>query len=262
MTTRPYLSTIAEAARIITALMLRDMRTRFGRNYVNYLLAIAWPLSHLTGIVVGFIAVNRILPFGTDSLIFVSSGALPYVLCLYPARLSGIGMLQNRPVLQLPIVRPLHMILARVLLEALSAAVVCTVFCCALWLLGGDVLPERPHLALEAIYASIFFGSSLGVTMMISAALFGVFGYLFFILAMIVLYLTSGVYVPITTTNETLLWLLSYNPIYHLVHWMRSAFYETHEGIEVSRGYILLLSAGLLAFGLAGERAFRGKILK
>lgn len=38
---------------VIYALMVRDMRTRFGRSYLGYLVARTWPLVHLGGIVVG-----------------------------------------------------------------------------------------------------------------------------------------------------------------------------------------------------------------
>ena len=46
--------------RIIGALILRDMKTRFGRSLVGYLIAIAWPLSHMLLIMSGqFVAASR-----------------------------------------------------------------------------------------------------------------------------------------------------------------------------------------------------------
>jgi hypothetical protein len=35
-----------------------------------------------------------------------------------------------------------------------------------------------------------------------------------------------------------------------------------HTSVELSKGYILFLSGALLVTGLAGERLFRGKVLR
>jgi capsular polysaccharide transport system permease protein len=48
----------------------------------------------------------------------------------------------------------------------------------------------------------------------------------------------------------------------HLVEWVRSAYFEMHSPVELSKSYMLFLSGGLLVTGLAGERLFRGRILR
>jgi capsular polysaccharide transport system permease protein len=244
--------------------MLWIMKTRFGRGYLNYLVAIGWPLAHLCILVIAFTFVNRMLPFGTDSAIYIASGALPYILCIYPARQASQAFLQSRAALFFPIVLPIHLILSRVILEALSACVVCIIFGLGLWLLDFDITPNSSVTALCSLYAAILLGISLGVTMAIATALFGMPGYFAFIGLLVVLYITAGVTVPITPNqNELFTELRSFNPIYHLVQWTRSAFYEDmYSPIPLSRSYIILLSGGLFVLGLLGERLFRGKILR
>jgi capsular polysaccharide transport system permease protein len=256
-------ASLKETARIICVLMLRDVRTRFGGLRGNYIVAIAWPLCHLFVLVAAFTFVNRMLPFGTDSIIYIASGALPYILCVYPARLTGMAIMQNKTILNLPIVCPIHLILARAFLEALSSCTVCILFGLILWLLGEDISPERTTVALCALYAAIFFGIAMGVTMSVSTAIFNMPGYITFIGIMVVMYMTAGVAVPMNHINETVDYIRSFNPIYHLVQWMRSAFYEdTHAMIPLDRFYVVFLAAGLLSFGLLGERLFRGRILR
>jgi capsular polysaccharide transport system permease protein len=257
-----FLTAIQVHARLIAVIMLRDMRTRFGRTYWHYLVQIGWPLSHLLGIVIAFLIANRILPFGNDSVTYISTGALPYVLCLYPARLSALTFMQNRAVLAFPIVQPIDVMLARITLEALSACIVCMIYCCGLWALDVDFLPQDWAVALTGIYATIFFGISLGVFVMMLAALFGMAGYIIFIMVMIGLYMASGVYIPITVANENIRYLQGFNPMVHLVEWVRSAYFEMHSPVELSKSYMLFLSGGLLVTGLAGERLFRGRILR
>lgn len=251
------------SARVILALMLRDMRTRFGGSFLSFAVAIAWPLSHLALIVITFTAVNRMLPFGTDSVVYIASGALPYILCMYPARLSSNVFMVNRTLLQFPLVRPIHIILARVTLEALSACIVCIIFSLTLWMLDVDIMPADPTLALTSLYASVLLGMCLGVAMTVTTGMFGIVGHLIFIGITIVLYLSAGVMVPVPPGNETLEYIRSFNPMYHLVQWTRAAYYEdAYAVIPLDRFYVVAFSITVLALGLLGERLFRGKIMK
>jgi capsular polysaccharide transport system permease protein len=256
-----FLDALAVHLRVIKAILIRDMRTRFGRSHLAYLVAIAWPLSHLLGIIIGFTMVNRILPFGTDSVMFISTGALPYILCLYPARMMAMMMLQNVSTLSFPIVHPIDVIIARMILEGLTAFTVVLIFGLGLWAADVDVIPLDIPTALIAIYASIFFGLSIGTFTMILRALLKMPGYLIFMLSMIGLYLSSGVYLPVTPSTETMRTLVGLNPIYQLVQWTRSAYFETHTAVPLDKSYVLLLASFLLVLGLLGERLFRGKVM-
>jgi capsular polysaccharide transport system permease protein len=257
-----YVEILRPRARVIAAIMLRDIRTRYGGIRWNYAVAIAWPLSHLVGMVIVFTFVNRMIPFGTNSVVFVSTGALPYVLCLYPARLSALAFMQGRQLLAFPIIQPIDVILARVVLEALSACLVATLFCLGLWAFGVDLMPQDLPTALTGVYAAIFFGISLGVFTIILSSIFGTPGYLAMILGMIVLYMSSGVYMPMYGSSEQARFWISLNPLVHLVEWVRSGYYEMYMPAELDKKYIICLASILLFGGLAGERLFRGKILR
>jgi capsular polysaccharide transport system permease protein len=237
------------------------MRTRFGGTHIAYLVAIGWPLSHITAMVITFTAVNRLVPFGSDSTIFISTGVLPYILCLYPARMMSMMMAQNGNTLTFSIVHPIDLIISRMVLEGITAFSVALIFVFGLWALGIEVLPLDVPAALCAVYAAVFFGLSIGMLGMILRGLLKTPGYLILIMTMIGCYLTSGVYVPLTPATETMRTLIGLNPIYQLVEWMRSAYFETHNPVPVDKPYVLLLSSFLLALSLFGERLFRGKIM-
>lgn len=247
--------------RVIFAIMLRDMASRYGRTYWGYVIAVGWPLTHLLIIVMGFMAVNRFLFPGSESLIFISTGALPYILCMYPARLTAVVLMQNRAVLSVPIIQPIDLFMARIALEVFNACVVTIVFCLGLWMLDVDFMPLDFPTALLAIYASIFFGVALGLCAVLLVAIGKMVGYMFFILITIVLYLSSGVTVPAGFVSDRAREFIGYNPIFQLAEWMRSAYFESHSVVALDKPYVLLLSAGLLFVGLLGERALRGRIL-
>jgi capsular polysaccharide transport system permease protein len=204
---------------------------------------------------------NRLVPFGTESSIFIGTGALPYILCLYPARMMAMMMIHTGPTLFFPIVHPVHIIVARIILEALSAVVVVIIFGLGLWALDVDIIPNDVPTALTAIYTAIFFGIGAGAFTMVLRALFKTAGFLILIMAMILLYISSGVYMPVTPSTELARTLIGMNPIYNLVQWLRSAYFETNAAVPVDKPYVLMLSAFLLLLGLLGERLFRGKFL-
>lgn len=247
--------------RVIFAIMLRDMASRYGRTYWGYVIAVGWPLTHLLIIVMGFMTVNRFLFPGSESLIFISTGALPYILCMYPARLTAMVLMQNRPILSLPIIQPIDLFVARIALEIFNACLVTIVFCLGLWLLDVDFMPVDLPTALIAVYASIFFGVALGFCAVLLVAIGNMVGYMFFIAITIVLYISSGVTIPTGFVSDRAREFIGYNPVFQLAEWMRSAYFESHSTVALDKSYVLLLSAGLLFLGLLGERALRGRIL-
>lgn len=252
---------LQQHARVVGAILIRDMRTRFGRSHLTYLVAIGWPLSHLIGLVVTFVMVNRILPFGSDSITFIATGGLPYILCLYPARMMAMTFMQNMPMLAFPIVHPLNLVIARMILESLNAFSVVLLFAFGLWATGAEVVPQDIPAALTAIYASVFFGISIGTFTIVLRAVLKTPGYIILIMTMIGLYLSSGVYLPATPSSETMRTLIGLNPLFQLVQWTRSAYFDTYNSVPLDKQYVLLLSSFLLLMGLLGERLFRGKIV-
>jgi capsular polysaccharide transport system permease protein len=58
---------------------------------------------------------------------------------------------------------------------------------------------------------------------------------------------------------ETIRDYLDYNPLLHLVEWLRSAYYSSYDEALVDKTLVLGVAASLLALGLAGERFLRGR---
>jgi capsular polysaccharide transport system permease protein len=256
---RTMFGTLKETTRILTAVALIDMKTRFGSSFLSYLIAILWPLSHMIFIMIGFFMSSRLAPMGNDPAVFAGSGLLPYILCLYPARLMALAVLQNKFLLNLQIIKPIHLIVGRAIVEVLTALAVCIIFYSALLLLGVDFLPLDGPSALGAILASIYLGIGIGTVNALLAGLFGHYVVVAFIVLMIGAYLTSAIIVPFAAMPEIFRTIAIWNPIFHCVQWFRSTYYLTVENDIFSVSYILMVASASLAIGLAGERFMRGK---
>ena len=246
--------------RIIGALILRDMKTRFGRSHIGYLIAVAWPLSHMLGIMGVQYVVGRVVPIGTDLAVFAATGLLPYILCIYPARQMMTAIAINQPLLLFSLVKTTDMIIARATLEVLTACVVGMVFLLILYSSDVDLEPIDSAEAIMAVLTSIYLGVCIGIVNTIMYGLFQIVWLVIFILFAILLYGTSGALILSTSLPAAVRDVLWYNPLYQCVEWLRSAYYDGYAGSPVSRIYVLCFATFCLFLGVVGERVFRGRL--
>lgn len=262
MTTSGRLSeAFAVQLRVIGAILLRDMRTRFGRTHFGYLIAVAWPLAHLTILTAANVLMQRVTPMGTNMTVFVGTGLLPYILCLYPSRMTTSAVTENRPLLLFPIVKSIDLILARTVLSLTIAANVTVAFILIVALAGVDFWPNSPVRAIEGVLATVYLGAAFGM----ANAVFVTFvpGWtVISILTMILMYLTSGAIMPITRLPQSIQDILAYNPLLHCVDWLRSAYYEGYGSDLLDEVYLLQVATCVLLVALASERFLRGRIIQ
>ncbi len=245
--------------RIIRAILLQDMRTRFGRTYFSYLISVLWPLAHLSIILVAYAFMNKIAPVGGDPLVFAATGVLPYIMCVYPARQIAVAVAQNRQMLNIPIVRPLHLIIARAVIEPITASIVFIIFCAVLYASGYEIFPRDQATAVMALLATVYFGIGYGFFGIVLVALFGPFSMIVIILSLVGLYIASGVYLPPYMFSDSALQIEYYNPLFNCSTWMRSAYYIGYDAITINKSMIFWAGTVLLMLGLLGERYLRGK---
>lgn len=247
--------------RVIGAIILRDMRTRFGRTHLGYLIAILWQLSHATFMLIGHGIVNKIAPIGGDPVVFVATGIMPYIICLYPSRQITFSVDQNRPLLLFPAIRVSDIIFARAALEMLTSFVVVMLFIAIITIfLGIDITPARPAEAITGIIAAMYFGLAMGVVNTLIIAITK-FWNIVQIIMFIFMYMTCGALFFPGTLSEDYQFYIWINPLMHLVEWLRSAYYEDQGSDILSKEYVLIFSTYLMFCGLLGERFIRGKIL-
>lgn len=250
------------SARLVGVVLLQDMRTRYGgRNHLGYLVGIALPMLHMS-VLTGFYYVRTLIaPVGDSAALFAATGVAPYLLCLYPARQMCGAISDNRQLLNIPLLQPLHLMMSRAILELLSAIVALLLFMGFLEILDTNLWPEDPLEAAQAIGAAIFMGVGLGFFNLVMTALLGPFYQMAFTFLIIGLYITAGVYFPVWSMPEEVRDYAFYNPILQLVEWLRAAYYTSYEPDRINHALVIGVGAAALMLGLMGERFLRGKFL-
>ncbi len=249
-------------SRVLVALIIRDVQTRFFGTALGFIIAIMWPVSHIFIVLFINSALGRPTPYGDSAPLFFATGLVPFMCFNYMSRFTAMGLWLNKPLLGFPIVKVGDVLIARAILEVLNAAVVVIVTILILTAIGVHVWPPRPIQAMYALLACGALGLGYGI---VNGVITGMFPFWFtaFSLTQILLWIASGVIMVPDELPETARYWLSYNPILVGVEWMRSAYYEGYGLNELlDKPYMLGFAAVTIFVGLVMERMMRGAILK
>ena len=102
---------------VIHALMLRNIRTRFFGHGFGYFIAVGWPLTHIIALILLFEFSGRISPYGESSVLFVATGAIPFMIFSYLSRFMMLSVLSAKPLLAFPEVSLLDVLISGALVE-------------------------------------------------------------------------------------------------------------------------------------------------
>lgn len=135
--------------------MLRDVQTRFGGRSANYLIAVAWPLTHMGVLLIIYSLAGRAAPIGQSAPLFFATGLVPFVLFNYPSR-QMMALMVNAPLLNFPIVTTTDVLLSRAVLATVTGFAVVLIFAAIMYGLGVDIMPRYPETAVTALAATPF----------------------------------------------------------------------------------------------------------
>jgi capsular polysaccharide transport system permease protein len=245
---------------VIMALMLRDIKSRFGNEF-GFIIAIAWPLSHILILLMINTAMGRITPYGDSAALWFATGIVPFMSFSYSARFIMLGVALNRPLLTFPRVKITDILFSRAIIEILNAGAVIIILMLIFWSLGIDFRPINIVQASFALVASILLGLGVGVINGIIAAAIPIW-MTGFALLNIVLWISSGVFFVADSLPEVVRFPLSFHPVLQAIEWMRSAYYEGYGAAVLDRRYLISVSLLCLCVGLLSERLVRGRLLQ
>jgi len=247
--------------RIIHALMLRNLKTRFGGNEFGFFaMTVVWPLSHILILILINTGLGRTAPYGDSVALWFATGLVPYLGFQYMSRLIMLGVVFNRPLLAFPLVKFTDILFASAIVEVLNAGLVVLIVCAIFWALGINFMPLDVVQASLALLTMMLLGLAYGViAAIVATAVPGAI--MFFFGFQIVLWLSSGIVFVPDALPESVRVPLSYLPTLQGVEWMRSAYYEGYGATILDKTYMFSFAIVMLFVGLTLERLVRGRIL-
>jgi capsular polysaccharide transport system permease protein len=235
--------------RTISALVLREMSTRYGRTPGGYIWSLLEPIAAILFLSLGFSLVIRTPPLGTSFLLFYTTGFLPFNMYNNISNTTARAINYSKPLLKFPAVTWFDAIVARLLLNSLTNVLV------IILLVGGVYFAIDARstidvpMALMAVGLSIIVGFSVGIVNCVLLGLFPLWELAWSIITR-PLFIASGVLFLYRDLPEGAQQILWFNPIMQITGMMRAAFYSTYDASYASVSYILGVSLALLTLGL------------
>lgn len=250
---------LAAQFRVILAIMLRNIRTRFFGHGLGFMVAIGWPFIHISLLLILHSWAERAAPYGESLILFFATGLAPLMAFLYISRFTMTSVQNTRPLLSFPVVKITDLLFAGAILEVLSSCCSLLVLVIALEAIGISSIPLYPVQAAFALGTAMLLGIGWGIVNSLIAMAAPTWMTVNSLIT-IFLYATSGIFFLPSALPHTIRYILSFNPVLQVVEWMRSAYFDGYESI-LDKPYALGCAVMLVFIGLAVERIFRGRYL-
>lgn len=244
--------------RVIRAIILREVRTRFGRHQLGYLWAFAESLFWVLTFAGIHYAMGASPPSGMDLLGFFATGIITFILFRSTLSRCHASIIGNRPLLFFPQVRPADVAFARALLEAATLVAVFVGLLGANALLIGELRVDEPLRVLLGLAAAWLLGLGFGMCFLGLSVFFPVTDQLVPILLRPMFFI-SGLFFTLNDLPGELRDILVYNPVLHAVELVRDGWFVGYQAHYVDVPYLgawilLTLYAGTLLERFARRR--------
>jgi capsular polysaccharide transport system permease protein len=256
-----FVSVLRIQARVVFALLMREIRTRYGRRKLGYLWAFFEPALHASVLYTLWSVRGREAIDSMPLLVFLVTGLVPFFLFRYSYSQVSSSVQGNKALLAHRQVTPFDVMLSRALLEFLTRVAILTVFLAGLSLYGYEITLREPLTLLFTLVLLSVGGVGLGLVTQAAATVFTSINSIMQAV-MRLLYFTSGVIFPLSILPRSLQEYALYNPLAHLMQFCRSAFTPLPPLEGVNGAYPTMFLAGVLLFGLLLNTAMQRRILE
>ena len=237
--------------RVVLALVLREMATRYGRSPGGYVWAVVMPMGAVVmlTLILAYGLRIRNPSLGVNFPLFYATGVLTLMLYQNVTGVVSGAIGYSRPLLRYPGITFVDAILARLLLEVLTKAVVMYILFGLLLL----VFDTRTILHLPSILLAFAMATAVGFGVgCLNAYLFPVYPLWASVWGILTfpMFLLSGVfyiYEDLPRLGQQVLW---WNPVLHATGQMRAGFYPTYDPTYISSVYVFGFAVVPMVLGL------------
>ncbi|WP_417256594.1 ABC transporter permease [Celeribacter halophilus] len=242
--------------RTITALILREMSTTYGRTPGGYIWAILEPLAMIVLFAIGFSLMLRSPSLGTSFLWFYASAILPLRMFQRISGNVGTAISFNRALMSYPRVTFIDVVTSRFLLAVLTQSMVAAVVLVGIHSYDNVQEIIDYQILFTAFAATIWLGLGVGTLNCFLTFRYPLWSTLWGI-ATRPLMLISGVFFIYEDLPEFAQNILWFNPVLHITGYARAGmFYSIYSPHYISLTYVFLCGTIPLFFGVLLLRKF------
>lgn len=239
-----------QTLRVISALMVREMITRYGRSVGGYFWAIAEPVGMIILLSLAFSQFLRLPPLGTSFPLFYATGFLPFLFYSTINAMTSTAVHANAPLMKFPGVLPLDTIFARAILQFLTMIIVSLVILVCFSFLQSEPIRVNLSLFMLACVSATILGLGGGTLNVVLFAFFPFYRNVWDIISR-PLFLVSGIFYTIESMPVNVQTILLYNPLVHVTGAAHRAFFPVYDADFVILAYPIGLGVFMFILGTA-----------
>ncbi len=251
---------VAQSGRTISALILREVSTTYGRSPGGYVWAVAEPLAGIALLAILFSLGFQAPPLGTSFALFYASGLVPFLVYADINGKLSQAINFSRPLLSYPRVALIDALLARACLNTLTQTVIFSIVFIGLL----AVVDRQSEVDMKEMIFAHMLALSLGVGVgslnCFLTTLYPVWQRVWSI-ANRPMFLLSCVVFTFETIPAPFSDVLWWNPIVHIIGLMRRSLYFGYDAPYVSISYVLFFSMIACTLGLFLLWRFKDRLL-
>lgn len=245
--------------RIIGALLLREVRTRFGQYRFGYAWALLEPLVQIGLLSIIFYVTGARPSLGTSFETFFCTGFVTFAFFRDLAGRTASSITANRALLSFPPVRNMDTVWARITLEVATNMTALAFVVLIFVYLGIPIMPNDPLRVFFGLLSAISLGAGVGI---FNAAFSPIAPpwMMIFQWFMRIQYFASGVFFLPERLPPFAADILRWNPVGHSIVIVREGFYAGYKS-SFTIEYYPFLAGGIAAIlGLSIEKFYRRKV--
>jgi capsular polysaccharide transport system permease protein len=246
---------------VCQAIFLREALDRLFGMKAAWLWLMVEPAVHIALFAFGYAAIRMHTVGGIDTAIWIMVGMLSFFLFRRTAIQVLYAMDCNRALFAYRQVKPFDAAIVRAVLEAFLMAFISVVILSIAALLGHDTLPQDPLLVAAAAGGLWLFGLGYGLVGSLLMELVRESEHILNI-AMMPMYLISGVILPIASIPQPYRDLLMINPVAHGLEAVRMGFVPNYHPVPgVSLAYLYAWAVTSIFIGMLLYRRFALRLM-
>ncbi|WP_444924275.1 ABC transporter permease [Microbulbifer sp. DLAB2-AF] len=240
---------------VIYSLLIREMKTRFGKWRLGYAWALLEPALHIMVLATIFNLIGRSFYPGIPTVLFMLGGIAPFLFFSHCLSKGIAAVSSNRGLFNYRQLRPFDTVIARVFLE-FSVYILCMLVLMIILAWVGVFVPFGDILLLFEVNI-LFFCFCFGLSLVLC-----VLGEKHPEISKVIplvnrpLYFISGVFFSLEQIPEEYHQYLLWNPLLHVIEITREGLFASYEGKFSNFQYLIFSSMGMLALGLLTYRAY------
>lgn len=258
-----FLRGLNEQRQVIYALLLRELLTRFGSSRIGFVTIFTEPAVYLMIMLLIRSAGGMVAPFGVDSMLFVATGIIPFLMFRSTCQKCIACPSANKALLFITEIKLNDAFFARIILEFVIYTAMLWITVTVLFAAGHTTRIESSMGVIYACFALTLFSGGAGLCL---AALVGLIPQLQTLVSvfMRIMIMISGAIFSVFVFPPEVREYLTWNPLLHVLEYIRSSFFPVYES-DITKGslsYVWKVTGVLWFFGLILVRRIRSRMLE